>query len=107
LISRGRRLGGEALKYYSSYSLCADVIGGPDEHVDGSRLDDEAGVVGADNLPIATFLRPALSSIALNPVEIADRMCTAIRSRLERHAHAEPVVAGVLATPLLIRRETS
>jgi DNA-binding LacI/PurR family transcriptional regulator len=73
----------------------------------GAVMPDDVALVGADNLPIATFLRPALSSLALNPLEIADRMCTAIRSMLDRPAHTEPVVAGVLATPLLIRRETS
>jgi DNA-binding LacI/PurR family transcriptional regulator len=73
----------------------------------GTVMPDDVALVGADNLPIATFLRPALSSLALNPLEIADRMCRAIRSMLERPAHTEPVVAGLLATPLLIRRETS
>jgi DNA-binding LacI/PurR family transcriptional regulator len=73
----------------------------------GAVMPDDVALVGADNLPIATFLRPALSSLELNPLEIADRMCTAIRSMLDRPAHPEPVVAGVLATPLLIRRETS
>ncbi|MFF3409623.1 LacI family DNA-binding transcriptional regulator [Streptomyces sp. NPDC002742] len=73
----------------------------------GAVMPDDVALVGADNLPIATFLRPALSSLALNPLEIADHVCTAIRSMLERSAHTEPVVAGVLATPLLIRRETS
>ncbi|MET7989196.1 MULTISPECIES: substrate-binding domain-containing protein [unclassified Streptomyces] len=73
----------------------------------GAVVPDDVALVGADNLPIATFLRPALSSLALNPMEIADRVCTAIRSMLERSAHTEPVVAGVLATPLLIRRKAS
>ena len=73
----------------------------------GAVMPDDVALVGADNLPIATFLRPALSSLALNPVEMADRMCAAIRSMLERPAHTEPVVADVLAPPLLIRRETS
>jgi DNA-binding LacI/PurR family transcriptional regulator len=73
----------------------------------GAAMPDDVALVGSDNLPIATFLRPALSSVALNPVEIADRICAAIGSMLERPAHTEPVVAGVLATPLLIRRETS
>ena len=73
----------------------------------GAVMPDEIALVGADNLPIATFLRPALTSVALDPVEMADRMCTAIRSMLERPAHTEPVVAGILATPHLVRRETS
>lgn len=73
----------------------------------GAVMPDDIALVGADNLPIARFLRPALSSLALNPLDMADRMCTAIRSMLERPAHSESLVAGVVATPLLIRRETS
>jgi len=73
----------------------------------GAVMPGDVALVGADNLPIATFLRPALTSVALDPVEMADRMCTAIRSMLERPAHTEPVVAGILATPHLVRRETS
>ncbi|MFJ6837852.1 LacI family DNA-binding transcriptional regulator [Streptomyces sp. NPDC091209] len=73
----------------------------------GAAMPDDVALVGADNLPIATFLRPALSSIALNPVEIADRMGAAISSLLERAGHTEPIEAGVLAPPVLMRRETS
>ncbi|WP_406457985.1 LacI family transcriptional regulator [Streptomyces sp. NBC_00876] len=73
----------------------------------GATMPDDVALVGADNLPIATFLRPALSSVALDPVEMADHMCTAVRSMLERPARSESVVNGVLATPLLVRRETS
>jgi DNA-binding LacI/PurR family transcriptional regulator len=73
----------------------------------GVVMPDEIALVGADDLPIATFLRPSLSSIALDPAEMADRMCAAVRSVLERTADTDPVVADVLATPLLVRRETS
>ncbi|MFJ6852453.1 LacI family DNA-binding transcriptional regulator [Streptomyces sp. NPDC091271] len=73
----------------------------------GTTMPDDIALVGADNLPIATYLRPALSSVALDPVEMADHMCHAIRSLLERPARSEALVAGVLATPLLVRRETS
>lgn len=73
----------------------------------GATMPDDVALVGADNLPIATFLRPTLSSVALDPVEMADHMCAAVRSMLERPAQTETVVTGVLATPLLVRRETS
>lgn len=56
-------------------------------------------LVGADDLPLATYLRSAPSSVALDPVEMADRMCQAIRSTLERSARSKALVAGGLATP--------
>ncbi|MCX4552731.1 LacI family transcriptional regulator [Streptomyces sp. NBC_01387] len=73
----------------------------------GATIPGDVALVGADNLAIATFLRPMLSSVALDPVEIADHLCVAVRSVLERPARTESVVAGVLATPFLVRRETS
>jgi DNA-binding LacI/PurR family transcriptional regulator len=73
----------------------------------GATMPDDVALVGADDLTIATFVRPALTSVALDPVEMADRMCAALRSMLERPAHTEPVVAGILATPHLVHRETS
>ena len=73
----------------------------------GVVMPDEIALVGADNLPIATFLRPTLSSVALDPVEMADLMSAAVHSMLERPVHTEPIVAGMLATPVLVRRETT
>ncbi len=49
----------------------------------GYKVPDDVAVVGFDDIPEATIVRPALTTIAQNPQDIGIRLCEALIERIE------------------------
>jgi LacI family transcriptional regulator len=47
------------------------------------RIPDEVAVVGFDNIPAATYIRPTLTTVAQYPVDIGQKLATALFERIE------------------------
>ncbi|MHB8626912.1 MAG: LacI family DNA-binding transcriptional regulator [Aggregatilineales bacterium] len=47
------------------------------------RIPDEVAVIGFDNIPAATYIRPTLTTVAQYPIEIGQKLATALFERIE------------------------
>lgn len=71
------------------------------------RIPEDIAIVGFDNIPAATFVRPNLTTVAQFPAEIGQRLATALFERIDGNA-VEPVSRRVFRVPCkLIERQTT
>ncbi|MBW7886257.1 MAG: LacI family DNA-binding transcriptional regulator [Caldilineaceae bacterium] len=74
-------------------------------HVHGIRVPDELSVVGFDNISIAAFLVPGLTTVAQPRYELGRRAAQILLRRIE--GNREPPSNLVLPTELVVRASTS
>ena len=71
----------------------------------GLRVPEDIAIVGFDNIPEATIVRPTLTTIAQNPREMGEKLACALFERIENPDITERRVFG---TPYeLIKRESA
>ncbi len=58
----------------------------------GIRVPDDVAVMGFDDIPEATIVRPALTTIAQDPREIGQKLATSLFARLESGQSARRVL---------------
>jgi DNA-binding LacI/PurR family transcriptional regulator len=73
----------------------------------GISFPDDIALVGADDLPVATYLRPALSSVTINAEGVADRFLSGLLSLLGRPTDSRAADPRLLADAHVVRRGTS
>lgn len=73
----------------------------------GLHFPQDLALVGADDLPIARYLRPPLSSVRFDPVEAAEQIFRHLAVLLGRLPAQDDVSPRELVRPHLVRRATS
>ncbi|MEU1370934.1 LacI family DNA-binding transcriptional regulator [Streptomyces sp. NPDC005803] len=73
----------------------------------GLSFPGDMALVGADDLPVARYLRPALSSVTIDAEGLADRFLLATLTLLGIPAAASPADPHLLSRPSVVRRGTS
>lgn len=68
----------------------------------GLRIPDDVAVVGFDDLPVAPFMRPALTTVRSTPVESGRRAMRILASLIDGDAPEERVVR--MPSSLIVRR---
>lgn len=72
----------------------------------GVTFPDDLALVGADDLPIARYLRPTLSSVAIDALGMADKLFAHVQALLNGPAGGAGALEG-LAPPQFVHRATS
>ncbi len=76
-------------------------------HQRGLRVPDHMSVVGFDNIQLAAFLNPALTTVDMSQTEIADAAIAALLARIERHPAPNQPPSKSISTSLILRETTA
>ena len=64
-------------------------------------------VVGFDNIHLAAFLNPALTTVNMSQTEIADGAVAALLARIEGTPPATQIASRPISTTLILRETTA
>ncbi len=76
-------------------------------HKRGLRVPEHMSVVGFDNIHLAAFLNPALTTVNMSQTEIADGAIAALLAHITSPASAERLPATPISTSLILRETTA
>ena len=76
-------------------------------HKRGLRVPDHMSVVGFDNIHLAAFLNPALTTVNMSQTEIADSAIAALLARIEGSSRLDYTAAKRISTSLILRETTA
>jgi LacI family transcriptional regulator len=71
----------------------------------GYRVPEQISVIGFDDIPLASFTNPPLTTIIQPKYEMGELAATLLLKRLQNHEH--PVQRRLLSTELIVRRSTA
>ncbi len=100
-----------ALPNYPTAVLCSNdltAIGALRTlHQRGLRVPDHMSVVGFDNIQLAAFLNPALTTVNMSQTEIADSAIAALLARIEDDPTSNQPPSNRISTSLILRETTA
>ena len=76
-------------------------------HQRGLRVPDQMSVIGFDNIHLAAFLNPALTTVNMSQTEIADAAIAALLARIEGSPRLDHTSSKRISTSLILRETTA
>ena len=73
----------------------------------GIRIPEELSVIGFDDIRLARFVTPPLTTVRMSQTEIARLAFKALLAEMDQHASANPGAEYVLETNLVLRSSTA
>ncbi|MFT3756051.1 MAG: LacI family DNA-binding transcriptional regulator [Pseudoxanthomonas sp.] len=73
----------------------------------GVRVPDDIALAGFDDIPLARFVHPTLTTIRVNIAELGGRAMAQLLEAVDSHGGSQAASAQVLATELIVRQSSA